>query len=161
MCMKTITIDGIEYNLVPKNNFKKFDWVASNVCKCDLLHIIDVDDRQYKVETPQGNMGCPSIAYIDNNFHLFSIQDAKDCDVISYDDGWTCIFKHIHGIWYSSYCFITADGEFHTGYEEHAVDSKINGNAHPATKEQRDKLEKAMLKAGYKWNTEERKLEKI
>ena len=34
-------------------------------------------------------------------------------------------------------------------------------NLHPATKEQREQLEKAMSKAGYKWNKEERKLEKI
>ena len=96
-----------------------------------------------------------------HNAHLWTIQDAKDGDVIFYDSGWTCIFKHIHGIWYSSYCFITADGEFHTGYEEHAVDTKINGNANPATKEQRDFLFQKMKKAGYEWDDEKKKLRKI
>jgi hypothetical protein len=81
--------------------------------------------------------------------------------VISYDDGWTCIFKCIHGIWYSSYCFITNDGDFHTGYEEHAIDSEINGNAHPATKEQCNLLFQKIKEAGYKWNQETKTLEKL
>ena len=96
-----------------------------------------------------------------NTFHPWTIQDAKDGDVIFYDDGWTCIFKRIHGIWYSSYCFITSDGEFYTAYERHAVDSTINGNAHPATKEQCNLLFQKMKEAGYKWNAETKTLEKI
>ena len=92
--------------------------------------------------------------------NIRTIQDAKDGDVIFYDDGWTCIFKRIHGIWFSSYCFITDDGEFHTGYERHAVDSIVNGNAHQATKEQRDRLFQKIKEAGYKWNPETKTLER-
>lgn len=92
---------------------------------------------------------------------LWTIQDARDGDVIFYDDGWTCIFKCIHGIWFSSYCFITSDGEFHTGYERHDVDSTINGNAHPATQEQCNLLFQKIKEAGYKWNPETKTLEKL
>lgn len=91
----------------------------------------------------------------------WTILDAKDGDVIFYDDGWTCIFKRIHGIWYSSYCFVTSDGEFNMGYEEHAVDSKINGNAHLATKEQCNLLFQKIKEAGYKWNPETKTLVKL
>ena len=91
----------------------------------------------------------------------WTIQDAKDGDVIFYDDGWTCIFKCIHGIWYSSYCFIDSEGEFHTGYERHAVDSTINGNAHPATKEQCNLLFQKIKEAGYKWNPKNKTLERL
>ena len=91
----------------------------------------------------------------------WTIQDAKDGDVIFYDDGWTCIFKCIHGIWYSSYCFITSDGEFNTGYETHAVDSTINGRAHLATNKQRNLLFQKMKEAGYKWNPQTKTLVKI
>lgn len=91
----------------------------------------------------------------------WTIQDAKDGDVIFYDSGWTCIFKCIHGIWYSSYCFITDDGEFHTGYERHAVDSTINGNVQRATKEQRNRLFQKMKEAGYMWNPQTKTLVKI
>ena len=93
--------------------------------------------------------------------HLWTIQDARDGDVIFYDEGWICIFKCIHGIWYSSYCFITDDGEFHTGYERHAVDSTIHGNAHPATKEQRDLLFQKIKEAGYEWDTDKKELKKL
>ena len=91
----------------------------------------------------------------------WTIQDAKDGDVIFYDSGWTCIFKCIHGIWYSSYCFITDDGEFHTGYERHAVDATINGNVQRATKEQRNLLFQKMKEAGYKWNPQTKTLVKL
>lgn len=101
------------------------------------------------------NMITPKLARLQN----WTIQDAKDGDVIFYDAGWTCIFKCIHGIWYSSYCFITSDGEFHTGYERHAVDSTINGNAHPASKEQCNLLFQKIKEAGYKWNPETKTLE--
>ena len=94
-----------------------------------------------------------------NNIELpWTIQDAKDGDVVFYDSGWTCIFKCIHGIWYSSYCFITSDGEFHTGYERHAVDAISNGNAHRATKEQRHLLFQKIKEAGYKWNPQTKTL---
>ena len=92
----------------------------------------------------------------------WTIQDAKDGDVVSYGDGWTCIFKCIHGVWwYSSYCFITSDGEFHTGYEEHAVNSTINGNVHLATNEQCNRLFQKIKEAGYEWNLETKTLEKF
>ena len=91
----------------------------------------------------------------------WTIQDAKDGDVVSYGDGWTCIFKCIHGIWFSSYCFITSDGEFHTGYEEHEVHTTINGNIHLATKEQCNLLFQKIKEAGYKWNLETKTLEKF
>ena len=81
--------------------------------------------------------------------------------MIFYDDGWTCIFKRIHGICYSSYCFITRDGEFHTGCEKHSVDSTIKGNAQLATKEQRNLLFQKIKEAGYKWNPYTKTLEKI
>ena len=97
----------------------------------------------------------------DDKNHLWTIQDAKDGDVIFYDDGWTCIFKCIHGIWYSSYCFITSDGEFHTGYERHAVDSTINGNVHLATNEQCNLLFQKIKEAGYMWNPNTKTLEKL
>lgn len=91
----------------------------------------------------------------------WTIQDAKDGDIVSYCDGWTCIFKCIHGIWYSSYCFITCDGEFHTGYERHEVGTTVNGNAQRATKEQRNLLFQKMKEAGHKWNPQTKTLMKL
>lgn len=166
--MEKITINGVEYMLTPVENetvnkiepkFKVGDWIVSNfntVC-----YVESINEKNYHLRLNDGYHEKMSINYVDRNFHLWTIADAKDGDVIFYDDGWTCIFKNIHGIWYSSYCFITADGEFHTGYERHAVDAKLNGNANPATKEQRDILMKAMADAGYTFDFEKKELKKI
>lgn len=163
-----ITINGVKYKLTPVENetvnktepkFKVGDWIVSNfntVC-----YVESISEKNYYLQLTNGFHERMSINYVDRNFHLWTIADAKDGDVIFYDDGWTCIFKNIHGIWYSSYCFITADGEFHTGYERHAVDAKLNGNANPATKEQRDILMKAMANAGWEFDFEKKELKKI
>ena len=55
---------------------------------------------------------------------------------------------------------MTDDGEFHTCYERHAIDSTIHDNAHPAAKEQCDILMKTMNDAGYKWASEKKELKK-
>ena len=144
-----------EEKIEPK--FKIGDWVVNKFG--DSWHIDNLDKKNYQVSDGKGNYNYFPISKQDE-MHPWTIQDAKDGDVIFYDEGWICIFKCIHGIWYSSYCFITDDGEFHTGYERHAVDSTIHGNAHPSTKEQRDTLMKAMNDAGYEWDAEKKELKK-
>lgn len=137
-------------NVEPK--FKVGDWI---VCGKLVTQITSIENDGY-TNSDQGFISFETA----KKFHLWTIKDAKDGDVIFYDDGWTCIFKNIHGIWYSSYCFITADGEFYTSYERHAVDAKLNGNANPATKEQRDLLFQKMKEAGYEWDSEKKELKK-
>lgn len=155
--------------------FKKYISDYSGLAECyvflDNNLEIDIDGHYYVTDLATEKEKAKLFKALEDNGYKWNpetktlknwtIQDAKDGDVIFYDDGWTCIFKCIHGIWYSSYCFITSDGEFHTGYEEHAVDSKINGNAHIATKEQRDFLFQKIKEAGYRWDTETKILEKL
>ena len=137
--------------------FKIGDWVINKFG--DSWHIDSFDKKNYQVSDGKGNYNYFPISKQDK-MHLWTIQDVRDGDVIFYDEGWICIFKCIHGIWYSSYCFITNDGEFHTGYERYVVDSTIHGNAHPATKEQRDFLFQKIKEAGYEWDSEKKELKK-
>lgn len=141
------SVDKIE----PK--FKVGDFIANDYCRGK---VVELTNDAYLLDTGQGM----PFSY-EHNIHLWTIKDAKDGDVLIYDNGWICIFKCIHGVWYSSYCFITADGEFNLGYEEHSVDSTINGNVKPATKEHRNQLEKAMANAGYKWDVNKKELIKL
>ena len=148
--------------------FKVGDWLCANELNdyannIKIVNIIDVfGKKRYKISRDyDSDLDLVEFNFIEEHYHLWTIQDAKDGDVIFYDEGWICIFKCIHGIWYSSYCFITDDGEFHTGYERHAVDSTIHGNAHSATKEQRDILMKAMNNAGYIWNAKTKTLRRL
>lgn len=147
---KTKTLEEIT-----QPNFKVGDWVTDGVSTCQ---IHSIDDTQYWYSE---NCILGSIESVDKRYHLWTIQDAKDGDMLFYDSGWACIFNRIHGIWYSSYCFITSEGEFCTGYEEHAVDAKINGKAHPATKEQRTFLLQKIREAGYLWDSVKKILEEI
>ena len=125
----------------------------------DIAFIESIDDKIYNLLCIDGFHEKLSIGYVNRNWHLWSIEDAKDGDVLIWEDGWTCIFKCIHGIWFSSYCFIDCDGVFHKGYEEHEVDSTINGSVNIATKEQRNLFLTRMQDAGWYWNAEDKKIE--
>lgn len=98
----------------------------------------------------------------DEVYHLWSIADAKDGDILATDNGWTCIFKAFDGYVFSSYCFMDSQKWFcGVGSEAHTLDSRVNGNIHPATKEQCDLLFAKMKEAGYKWDEKKKELKKI
>ena len=111
-----------------------------------------------------------------DNFKLWTIQDAKDGDILAISwwedkDIWEkiIIFKKYHsdgvkGV-YSTPCVEGCGNTFQNGElvfkEEVLFYSRTwTCNLHPATKEQRDTLMKAMDDAGYKWNMEKKKLNK-
>ena len=136
--------------------FKVGDWVASNSCTGHILHIIDIDNRDYEIETPQGNTGVPTIAYIDNNFHLWSIKDAKDGDVLASDNSIFIFQEEYIAEKPVAYCGLM-NGLFVKG--ENAC--WTNEKCHPATKEQRDLLFKRVNAAGYEWDDDKKELKKI
>lgn len=104
---------------------------------------------------------------VHNNFHLWTINDAKDGDVLFHSDSASSgifIFKEIlqRGTLQKviSHCDYDSEDGFCLG-ENHTccwTDSKI---LHPATKEHRDLLFQKMKGAGYKWNSETKTLEKL
>lgn len=138
------------------------DWITSNLSiSSNLLCIIGVDKTNYEVITPQGSTGVPSIRYIDEHYHLWTIQDAKDGDVIRLGTV-TAIFKKYIGqekcICYCSFC---KDGGFEIPIEN--GEDNVYGcyNATPATKEQRDFLFQKMKEADYEWDTDKKELKKL
>ena len=104
---------------------------------------------------------------VHNNFHLWTIQDAKDGDVLFHSDSASngiFIFKEILqcGTIEKVVCHCDYDSEdgFCLG-ENHTccwTDSKI---LYPATKKRCDLLFKKIKEAGYKWNTETKTLDKL
>ena len=148
--------------------FKVGDWII-----CDGLHpalILNIADNKYEIEfTDNGAKGFHPIDLIDRHNHLWTIQDAKDGDVVvDKSNGTIGIFQrighHPDGGSYNdpSYCFLHcrySNGFFYANFENgNTIDSD---DLIPATKEQRAKLEKAITEAGYRWNKEKLKLEKI
>ena len=94
--------------------------------------------------------------------HLWTIQDAKDGDVLGVEpikdcpDSFIAIYKERGLNFFNSYCFVSLDGEFNKGTTGHDIYL-----IHPATKEQRDTLFAKMTEAGYEWDAEKKELKKI
>ena len=93
-----------------------------------------------------------------SHFHLWTIQDAKDGDVLVED---SCIFiiqkLGDNSTAAKTYFTLYNDGDFDDGsilYFD--IDS-----TKPATKEQRDLLFQKMKEAGYEWDAEKKELKKI
>ena len=138
--------------------FKIGDFIVSDYC---MGKVIELTEDAYLLDSGQGiPFSC------EHNAHLWTIQDAKDSDVLAYEDGWTCIFKTlVNDENFSSYCFMDktkwfceVGSECHTLKEEFV---KNYGKFYPATKKQRDLLFSKMKEAGYEWDAEKKELKKI
>ena len=98
-----------------------------------------------------------------DNFKLWTIQDAKDGDVLA-NDHHILILKELVYDWSSNgtpysvkaYCGIKPNGNFEIGKDNWCFCGTLH--IHPATKEQRDALMKSMNDAGYEWNVETKTL---
>lgn len=92
----------------------------------------------------------------DTYFKDWTIQDAKDGDVLT-TDTWTFIFKKYQDKSVYYHCAASTFNNFPTS-DSDVFDSNY---VHPTTKEQRDTLMKAMADAGYTFDFEKKKLKKI
>lgn len=132
-----------------KSRFKVGDWIVCEELNTAKISSINID--RYEVEFINGSKGFPHIDYIDRNFRLWTIQDAKDGDVLAINwheggDSWEkiIIFKKYHnngveGL-ISSPCVEGYGNTFKSGklvfHEEVPYFSKTwLACLHPATKE--------------------------
>jgi len=95
-------------------------------------------------------------------FHLWTIQDAKDGDVLANKNG--AIFINAGSLkgrlTMDCYCYLSVQNEF--CIEEHKTGSWFyKDDIHPATKEQRELLFQKMKEAGYEWLSDKKELKKI
>ena len=99
-----------------------------------------------------------SKAHVDKNVRLWTIQDAKDGDVLATSAG-AFIYNgnNCGGSYPGSYCGINNLGSFQTGIEYYWTRKKV----YPATKEQRDLLFQKMKEAGYEWDADKKELKKL
>lgn len=144
-----------------KPKFKVGDWISNDMCD---VHIASIENGMYYFDEGDGL----SIVFVDEHYHLWTIEDAMDGDVLCCESGWTCIFKALNSdnISFSSYCFMDNTGWFcETGSESHTLEKAFikayNGEIYPATKEQRDILFQKMKKEGYVWDSQEKELRKV
>ena len=153
-----------ELELTSEPKFKVGDWITNGLCTIQISSIghEKIKGTSYMMYYHNNDFIGGDVESIDKEYHLWTIADAKDGDVLATDNGWTCIFKAFNGWTFNSYCFMDSEKWFcHYGAEGHTLDSKINGNIHPATKEQRTLFFKRMQEVGYQWYAGKKELHRI
>ena len=134
------------------NNYARF---------IQILEVVNVQGKErYKISRDLHNdEDVVECRFIENNYHSFTIQDAKDGDVLAFDNDHIILVKESHnstwGWRLSCWCHLL-DGEFEV-VEYH---TKTEG-LHPTTKEQRDHLFAKIREACYVWDADKKKLRKI
>lgn len=153
----------LEHQCEQKSNkvepkFKVRDWIA---CEgLNPLFITNFKNHKYEFEFIDGAEGFSDIDYIDSVCHLWTLNDAKSGDVLSYvtDEGdlWILIYESLYKPYegHVHYHALLANGEF----SDKGTCCISIENLKPATKKQRDLLFKEMGKSGYKWNVNRKEM---
>jgi len=146
------TIDKVE----PK--FREGEWITNGDYT---WKIVEVKPLDYILQSQDGNIVDDTISHVDEQFHSFTIEDAKDGDVLMWDNGrYIILFKEIKDniVAHCSYNTHSKHFGFSSNYDTR-FDCILNFR--PATKEQCDALMKAMADAGYIFDFEKKELKKI
>ena len=141
--------------------FKDGDWITNGEYT---WKIVEVNPLNYILQSQDGNIVDDTISHVDEHFHLWTIQDAKDGDVLftkKYEEPnivfilkgrvpKDCVCRY--------YCY------YNIMYPHFATD-ELKGclapkcaDLMPATKEQRDLLFQKIKEAGYEWDSESKQL---
>ena len=144
-------------NAEPK--FKVGDWIITKYMHL-VLQIINNDNGSYKTVETDGTERNDSYDFIESNHKLWTIQDAKDGDILVANEGpfiFKC-FDKFHPECPVAYCGMDDKDNFIAYYGDGWwTDEEVE----PATKEQRDYLFKKMHEAGYEWDEKKKELKKI
>lgn len=145
--------------------FHEGDWVAYNSQNAvsPICQITKVDGDIIDLKGLQGERFQTGYWDLNENYHLWTIQDAKDGDVLACEDGRPFIFRGCvdphHPNCPVAYCGIDSENLFLN--DDLGTCWWTDENVHPATKEQRDLLFSKMNKAGYEWDAEKKELIKV
>ena len=147
--LKAISKDNLE----PK--FKVGDWIFSpQYGTARIIGTVISDANVFLLEYLNDNHEYIPIEYVNSTFDKWTIQDAKDGDVLVLDDI-IMIFKSIKTVCTANTYVLYCDGIFFDDWCD------FDNNAHPATKEQRDFLFQKMKEAGYEWDADKKELKEI
>lgn len=152
-------VDGKIHNIYNSEvgpKFKVGDWITNGEYT---WKVTDIKSLDYILQSQDGNIVDDTISFVDYNyFRLWSINDAKPGDVLVDIYNNIGIFQKCEGIYWQSYLYLGCNGEL-LGFSDGGYHKQTN--THPATKEQRDALEKAMADAGYISDSDKKELKKI
>lgn len=136
--------------------FKIGDWVVNNNSG-GVYQITEIRDDEYCLWPLDGKiMGYLRIVEVDNDYHLWSINDAKNGDILACN-GSIFIFKEEYMAGKpTAYCGLI-NGVFHVS----SLSCLTNEKCYPATKEQQDLLFSKMKENGWVWNRETKELSQL
>ena len=137
--------------------FNVDDWVVNKFG--DSWHIDSLDKKNYQVSDGKGNYNYFPISKQDE-MHLWTIQDAKDGDVLACNEEILLFKSYSAQGRISLYCWYNGHTNNFHGKEVIDILLTTRNKVCPATKEQRDTLMKAMNDAGYEWDAEKKELKK-
>lgn len=142
---------------VPK--FKVGDWII-DIQGVSANQIIGYEDDSYYIKTSCSKFYLP-MKLAEKNYRLWTIQDAKAGDVLTYNDSknnvWVCIFKKYANERVYDYCTLDRESFWERDNWNHLASFSYT----PATKEQRDLLFQKMKESGYEWDAEKKELKKV
>ena len=154
-----------EHKLVDKvePKFKVGDWVRA-ISSGNIFKILSFNDGLYRVLCYDGVEANYPIEDVDYDLAYWTIQDAKDGDVLATKKGNPFIYdknRYNNGLAYY-YAGLDVNKELTLKSPHHMLAhfGELSG-VFPATKEQRDILFQKMKEAGYEWNAEKKELRKI
>lgn len=166
-----------EQKLIDKveQKFEVGDWVVwDNKISCHVDNIYQGKESLMYTITDTNNMTRSySIKSFDNNAHLWTIQDAKDGDIltsIGFHSNCTFIFNGLDNwkfeepngnrVVATGYCCLTASAD-KMEFGIQGPDCIEVNTIKPATKIQCDLLFEKMKEVGYEWDAEKKELKKI
>ena len=155
-------------NIVPIGNKPKFkvgDWVVNNNGEPQLSQVISRSWPNSKIKRATNNLEIfINTATLDKQYHLWTIQDAKDGDVLV-DEVGIILFRKIGNDKYADvldyHCAALTRGEFKIQKGLSYWGTPKDEHLRPATKEQRERFFAAMHDAGYEWDSEKLELRKM
>lgn len=144
----------------PQPRFKEGNWITDGRLICKVL---GVTGKSYELHLHNDDY-ChfeTDIQSVDKCYRLWTIQDAKDGDVLVGKDDRPFIFTGEFDVQDdnpTAYCGINSNDKFITGKGSHWT---FKDGIKPATKEQRKLLFSKMRETGYEWDAGKKELKKI
>ena len=152
-------IDIFELFGKTKPMFKEGDWIVDGLNF--VYQIKEIKENKYFLQFYNSHDVISSkISTIDNDCHLWTIQDTKPGDIIVEDSRYIAIYQNLtptSKTTFRSFCFVDLESNV---FVDEGGSHNIKGS-YPATKEQRDTLMKAAANAGYTFDFEKKELKKI
>lgn len=136
--------------------FKVGDWIVYRDAVWKVCNIALQND--YELLKINNEVSTRLIKEVDENAHLWTIEDAKDGDVLVASDGSIFIFAGVVDYTCNYYAALTHYNDVSINKEVELGSWELSNHVHPATKEQCDLLFAKMREKGYKWNNEKKEV---